>query len=101
LLNKRWYFGDQNLLNIRFVIWLCLIARTSLAILRQPIAKQAIAIWRSPIAKKSKSDLGKILLLNLCWRLGKEQSLSVRELFLQSLNIDWRFGDLLLLKQKR
>jgi hypothetical protein len=37
----------------------------------------------------------------ICWRLGDEQSLSVREHFLQSLNIDWRFGDLLLLKQKR
>jgi hypothetical protein len=36
------------------VIWLCLTARTSLAILRQPIANQAMAIWQSPIAKKVK-----------------------------------------------
>jgi hypothetical protein len=85
-LNKRWQFGDQNLLNIRFAIWLCFIARSSLAILRQPIAKQAMAIWQSPIAKKSESDLGKILLLNLCWQLGGEQSLSVPELLLLSLN---------------
>ncbi len=54
--------------------------------LRQPIAKQAMAIWRSPIAKQSESDLGKILSLNLCWRLGEEQSLSVRELLLLLLN---------------
>ncbi len=36
------------------MIWLCLIARSLLAILRQPIAKQAIAIWQSSIAKKAK-----------------------------------------------
>jgi hypothetical protein len=86
LLNKRCKFGDQESLNNRFAIWLYLIARSSLAILRQPIAKQAMAIWRSPIAKKSESDLGKILSLSLCWRLGEEQSLSVRELLLLSLN---------------
>ncbi len=38
------------------MIWLCRIARTLLAILRQPIAKQAM-VWRLPIAKKSESDL--------------------------------------------
>ncbi len=37
----------------------------------------------------------------ICWRLGDEQLLSVRKHFLQSLNIDWRFGDLLSFKQKR
>ncbi len=36
------------------MIWLCPIARTLLAILRQPIANQAMAIWRSHIAKKAK-----------------------------------------------
>jgi hypothetical protein len=53
-LNKQWQFGDQNLLNIRFAIWLCFIARSSLVILQQPIAKQAMAIWQTPIVKQAK-----------------------------------------------
>jgi hypothetical protein len=36
------------------VFWLCRIAQSLLAILRQPIANQAMAIWRSHIAKKAK-----------------------------------------------
>ena len=78
------------------MIWLCHVARSSLAILRQSIAKQAM-LFGNRLSLKNESHLGKILSLNLCWRLGKEQSLSVREHFLQSLNIDWQFGDLLLL----
>jgi hypothetical protein len=35
--------------------------------------------------------LSNILSLNICWRLGDEQPLSVCELLLLSLNIDWRF----------
>jgi hypothetical protein len=54
-LNKRWQFGDHELLNNRLVIWLCRIARSSLAILRQPIAKQAMPFWRPLIANKSKA----------------------------------------------
>ena len=39
------------------MIRLCRIAKSSLAILRQPIAKQAMSFWQSPIAEKSESDL--------------------------------------------
>jgi hypothetical protein len=63
------------------VIWLCRIARSSLAILRQPIAKQAMP-FGDRLSLKSESNLSNILLLNICWRLGDEQSLSVRELIL-------------------
>jgi hypothetical protein len=72
------------------VIWLCLIARFLLAILRQPIAKQAMNFGDHQLLK-SEIDLSNILSLNICWRLGDEQSLSVRKLLLLSLNIDWRF----------
>jgi hypothetical protein len=79
-LNKQWQFGEQNSLNNRFAIWLYRIARSSLAILQQPIAKQAM-----PFGNQNS--------LNICWQLGDEQSLSVRELFCDYLllNIDWQF----------
>jgi hypothetical protein len=63
------------------------------------IAKQAMP-FGDHLSLKSESNFSNILSLNLCWRLGEQQSLSIRELVL-SLNIDWRFGDLLSLKQKR
>jgi hypothetical protein len=53
------------------------------------------------ILLKGESNFGNILSLNLCWRLGEEPSLSIREHLSISLNIDWQFGDLLSLKQKR
>jgi hypothetical protein len=37
------------------VIWPCRIAKSSLAILQQPIAKQAMPFWQSPIAEKAKA----------------------------------------------
>jgi hypothetical protein len=43
------------------------------------------------LSLKSESDFSNILLLNLCWRLGEEQSLSVCEHLSISLNIDWQF----------
>jgi hypothetical protein len=53
-LNKRWQFGDRNLLNNRLVIWLCRIARSLLAILQQPIAKQAMHFGDHLLLKKQK-----------------------------------------------
>jgi hypothetical protein len=54
LLYKRWQLGDQNSLNIRFVIWLCRIAKSSLAILRLSIAKQAMPFGDHLSLKKRK-----------------------------------------------
>jgi hypothetical protein len=94
------------LLNNRFAIWLCCIARSSLAILRQPIAKQAmpfgdqnllnncLAIWlcriarsllailRQPIAKQV-MPFGDRLSLKKLRRFG----------YVLSLNICWQLGD--------
>ena len=42
------------------------------------------------ITYRGKSE-SNFLSLNICWRLGNEQSLSVRELLLLSQNIDWQF----------
>ncbi len=64
------------------------------------IAKKAMP-FGDHLSLKSESDFSTILSLNLCWRLGKEQLLSVGEHLLISLNIDWRLSDLLLLKQKQ
>jgi hypothetical protein len=89
---------QSKLAKYSLAIWLCHIARSSLAILRQPIAKQAMAIWRSPIPKKSESDLGNILSLNLCWRLGEEQSLSDSRAFTTIATQAMPFGDHLSLK---
>jgi hypothetical protein len=77
------------------MIWLCRIARSLLAILQQPIAKQAMPFGDHLTQKKKKKRrrFGYILSLNICWRLGDEQSLSVRKLFCDylSLNIYWQF----------
>ncbi len=64
------------------------------------IAKQARPFGDHLLLKKPKA-ISEIFYRLICWRLGNEQLLSVRELLLLSLNIDWRFGDLLSLKQKR
>jgi hypothetical protein len=74
------------------VIWLCRIAKSLLAILRQPIAKQAMPFGDHLLLKKQ-MQFEYVLLLNICWRLGDEQSLSVRELFCDYLlvNIYWQF----------
>jgi hypothetical protein len=71
----------SNLLNNRFAIWLCHIVGFSLAMLQQPIAKQAMPFGNHQLLKKRK-QFGYVLLLAICWRLGDEQLLSVRELFL-------------------
>jgi hypothetical protein len=52
-----------------------------LATLRQPIAKQAMP-FGDRLSLKKRKQFGYVLLLNICWRLGDEQSLSVHELFL-------------------
>jgi hypothetical protein len=52
------------LLNNRFAIWLCRIARSSLAILRQSIAKQAMP-FGDQLSLKNESDLSNILSLNM------------------------------------
>jgi hypothetical protein len=48
-------FGDQNSLNNRLTILLCHIARSSLAILQQPIAKQAMPFGAPLSLKKAKA----------------------------------------------
>jgi hypothetical protein len=84
------------------VIWLCHIAKHSLAILRQPIAKQAIP-FGDPLPLKKRRQFEYVLSLNICWQLGDEQSLSVRELFCDYLllTLIGDFGNLLSLKQKQ
>jgi hypothetical protein len=74
------------------VIWLCLIAKSLLAILRQPIAKQAMPFGDHLLLKKQR-QFEYVLSLYICWRLGDEQSLSVCELFCDYLllNIYWQF----------
>jgi hypothetical protein len=67
------------------VIWLCRIARSLLAILQQPIAKEAMP-FVGHLSLKSESNLSNILSLNICWQLGDEQLLSIRELLLLLLN---------------
>jgi hypothetical protein len=71
------------------VIWLCCIAKSSLVILRQPIAKKAMPFGDYLSLRR----FGYVLLLNICWGLGDEQLLRVRELFCDYLllNIDWQF----------
>jgi hypothetical protein len=71
----------SNSLNNRFAIWLCRIARSLLAMLRQPIAKQAMP-FGDHLSLEKRKQFGYVLLLTICWQLGDEQSLSVRELFL-------------------
>jgi hypothetical protein len=84
------------------VIWLCRIARSLLAILRQPIAKQAMP-FGNHLSLKKRKRFGNILSLNTCWQLGNEQLLSVRKLFVITycLTFIGDFGNLLLLKQKQ
>ncbi len=53
------------------------------------IAKQAMP-FGDHLSLQSKSDFSNIYRL-ICWRLGNEQLLSVREHLLLLLNIDWRF----------
>jgi hypothetical protein len=45
-------------------IWLCVIAKYTLAIWRHPIAKCTLAIWRQPIAKNSLAILATSYCLN-------------------------------------
>jgi hypothetical protein len=54
----------RNLLNNRFAIWLCLIARSLLAILRQTIAKQAMP-FGNHLSLKGESNFSSIILLNM------------------------------------
>jgi hypothetical protein len=74
------------------VIWLCRIAKSLLAILRQPIAKQAMHFGDHLLLKKQR-QFEYVLLLNIYWRLGDEQSLSVCELICDYLLliIYWQF----------
>jgi hypothetical protein len=46
---------QSNLLNNRFAIWLCHIARSLLAMLRQPIAKQVMPFGDCLLLKKAKA----------------------------------------------
>jgi hypothetical protein len=47
------------------VIWLCFIAKYTLAIWRQAIAKCMLAIWRQPIAKIKLAILATSYRLNI------------------------------------
>jgi hypothetical protein len=67
------------------VIWLCLIARSLLAILRQSIAKQAMPFGDHLSLRKAKVIWVKFYRLIYAGDFGEEQSLSVRKLSLLSL----------------
>jgi hypothetical protein len=82
------------------VIWLCLIARSSLAILRQSIAKQAMLFGNHLSLKKAKVIWVKFYCLIYAGDFGEEQSLSVRELSLLSLKKAMPFGNHLSLKRE-
>ncbi len=98
-LNKRWQFGDSVSLKNRLVIWLCRIARSSLAILQQPIAKQAMPFGDLLSLNKMKR-FGYVLSLNICWQLGDKQSLSDSRAFITIAKQAMPFGDHLLLKSE-
>ncbi len=99
-LNKRWQFGDSVSLKNRLVIWLCRIARSLLAILRQPIAKQAMPFGDHLSLKKAKR-FGYILSLNTCWRLGDKQLLNDSRAFITIAKQAMPFGNCPLLNKAK
>ncbi len=82
------------------MIWLCRIARSLLAIFRQPIAKQAMPFGDLLLLKKAKR-FGYVLSLNTCRRLGKEQLLSDSRAFITIAKQAMPFGDYILLKKQK
>ncbi len=93
-----WVIFYRLIYEFMLATWRRTIAKCSRAF--TTIAKQAMPFGDRLSLQKAKAISG-VLYRLICWRLGDEQLLSVREHFLQSRNLDWRFGDLLSLNQKR